>query len=229
MGRLTDVDTLDNERSHVARSAVISTLGPAFRSAGILLWAAGNIFGPDRVKNASPFGNGSDAVVGLAIITQTAGELCAGAASLLNEGNTYAAAALLRQLVEVEYLAWAFAENEEEAAVWLRSTDEDRLRFWQPRHLREKSDGRFRGSDYSLHCKFGGHPTREGARLLPCHTPLPSFSIPLDLAIHGSSIWEYVQSACAKHGYDNLLRSPEVEALNAAMVRWQTRDQMEGV
>lgn len=87
------------------RGAVVTALGPAFRSAGTLLWVAGNLIGPDRVNKASPFGNGSDAVVGLAIVTQTAGELCSGAVSLLNEGNTYAAAALLRQLVEVEYLA----------------------------------------------------------------------------------------------------------------------------
>lgn len=110
--------------------------------------------------------------------------------------------------------------------MWLRSTDEERLRLWQPRHLREKSGGRFRGSDYSLHCKLGGHPTREGARLLPGHTPLPPFSVPLDLAIHGSSIWSYVQVASAKHEYDALFTSKEIAGLNTAIAAWRAQDQL---
>src|SRR5437667_9500817 len=40
---------------------------------------AGHIMGGHRVAGRSPFGNGSDAVVGLGIATQIAGELCTGA------------------------------------------------------------------------------------------------------------------------------------------------------
>lgn len=58
----------------------------------------------------------------------------------------------------------SFAEDE--AADWLRSSRDDRLRRWQPRHMRDRSNGRFRGSDYALHCDLGGNPTREGPRLL---------------------------------------------------------------
>jgi phage/plasmid primase-like uncharacterized protein len=48
-------------------------------------------------------------VVGVATVAQISGELGAGAVALLEAGNNYAAAALIRQLVEVEYLASAFA------------------------------------------------------------------------------------------------------------------------
>lgn len=44
----------------------------------------------------------------------------------------------MRQLVEVEYLTWAFAEDEDEAMRWMRSTKEERMRFWQPRHIRAR-------------------------------------------------------------------------------------------
>jgi|SRR5581483_1204959 len=89
------------------------------------------------------------------------------AAVLLEQDNLYGAAALLRQLVEAEYLAWAFAEDRVEAAAWLRSTNEKRREMWQPKHLRERSGGRFRAIDYAHHCECGGHPTPSAKRLLP--------------------------------------------------------------
>src|SRR6266851_2235856 len=147
----------DDDSSRSARLSFVTALGPAFHSVGRILWTGGYIIGGDRVGGRSPFGFGSDAVVGLAIVAQTAGELCSGMALLLGHGNDYSAAALLRQLVEVEYLAWAFAEDEDEAAEWLRSTRDERLQRWQPRHMRDRSAGRFRGSDYALHCELGGH------------------------------------------------------------------------
>jgi hypothetical protein len=128
------------------------------------------MFGPDRAEGESPFEFGSDATVGLAAVLQIAGELVSGAITLLGEDNRYAAAALLRQLVEVEYLAWAFAEDEEEARKWMQSTKEQRQQLWQPRHLRERAGGRFRGSDYGQHCGRGGHPSPEGLTLLPDHS-----------------------------------------------------------
>jgi hypothetical protein len=103
-------------------------------------------------------------------VVQIAGELSSGVIALLDQGNRYGAAALLRQLVEVEYLTWAFAEDEEEAMNWIRSTKEERMRFWQPRHIRNRAGGRFRRIDYALHCESGGHPSPEGIRLLPTHS-----------------------------------------------------------
>lgn len=99
-------------------------------------------------------------------LCQTAASLVAGATSLLAAGNSYAASALNRQLVEVEYLAWTFGEDEEEARSWLRSNKQERLQRWHPRHRRERSAGRFRGSDYDEHCEYGSHPTPDGCRTL---------------------------------------------------------------
>lgn len=95
----------DDERWIDSRSSLVRSLGPGFRELGEFLWVGGYMIGGDRVTGRSPFAFGSDAVVGVAIVTQTTGELCAGAALLLEHRNDYGGAALLRQLVEVEYVA----------------------------------------------------------------------------------------------------------------------------
>jgi hypothetical protein len=179
-----------------AREGVCQALAETFRAAGKLLWPFGYILGTDRRDGESPFGFGSDATVGLAVVVEIASELLSGAVLLLTEGNLYSGAALLRQIVEVEYLTWAFAEDEEEAMTWLRMTPEERRRMWQPRHLRERSAGRFRASDYHRHCERGGHPTPEGMTLLAAHTQelWPELQW-FDLALHGMSAWRYVIEA----------------------------------
>jgi hypothetical protein len=128
------------------------------------------LFGGDRRAGSSPFDFGSDATAGLAAVAQTAGELSAGAILLLDSGNLYGAAALIRQLVDVEYLAWAFAEEQDEAA-WLRSTKEERRNMWQPIKLRKRSGDRFRQKDYGYHCGMGGHPTPQVGPKTPALLP----------------------------------------------------------
>jgi hypothetical protein len=93
------------------RKEINEAIAAAMRAGGRLLWVGGALVGPYRAEGKSPFAFGSDATVGLATVLQIAGELVTGAVTLLEENNRYAAAALLRQLVEVEYLAWAFAEG----------------------------------------------------------------------------------------------------------------------
>jgi hypothetical protein len=141
-------------------------LSAGFQHTGESLRIAGHLFGPQRVDGTSPFGNGDDRLVALGYLSGTAAALLSGAIELLERNNLYAAAALNRQLVEVEYLVWAFAEDQDEAAAWLRSGRHERQQRWQPRHLRDRSDGRFRGEDYAEHCELGGHPTPPGCRVL---------------------------------------------------------------
>jgi len=132
-----------------------------------------------------------------------------GAVASLEQENLYAAAALIRQLVEIEYLTWAFAEDHEQAKAWLRSTRDERLRFWQPRDLRRRSGGRFRSADYARHCERGGHPTPEAMALLPDHSRRDLAILWwFDLATHGASTWDYLNTAAAEFG-----RSHEVDPM----------------
>lgn len=209
------------------RSELGGELAAALRSAGRLMWVGGYMVGPDRPNGESPFDFGDDAVVGLSTVLLIASELVSGAVSLMAAGNRYAAAALVRQLVEVEYLAWAFAEDEEEARAWMRSSKAERQKIWQPRHLRERAVGRFRGSDYGEHCGRGGHPSPEGVVLLPEHSAPDSIGAiwAYDLLVHGLSVWEYSLEGAAKLGYGKELSAlPEAKAVSVAEERWRGGD-----
>jgi len=196
-------EALHNETCVAARAALCRALGPSFRQVSQVIWIGGSIIGPDRANGRSPFKAGSDATVGLAIVAQVAGELIVGAVSLLDSNNNYAAVALIRQLVEVEYLAWAFAEDQAEAEAWMRASRSERQSMWQPRHLRERSGGKFRGSDYGWHCEQGGHPPPHARKLLPGHTArVPEQWWWYELAAHGRSTWTYLSSAADRLGLD---------------------------
>lgn len=140
-----------------------------------------------------------DQLVAIAHLCETGAALINGAADLLQNGNVYAASALNRQLVEVEYLAWAFANDPDEATTWQVSSKEERLKRWQPRHLRDRSGGKFRGSDYAEHCEIGGHPTPDGmTNLLHGDRETMSGVIAYESAHHGSSVWDYLLLATAQ-------------------------------
>ncbi len=198
----------DHEPARTARRQICQTLATGLKQLSESLRVAGYFVGPDRVSGSSPTGNGDDRLVSLGYLSATAAALISGADDLIGRGNLYAGSALNRQLVEVEYLAWAFAEDQAEAANWLRSSPEERQRRWAPRHLRKRSRGRFRGSDYHDHCEFGGHPTPAGARALlgvdseksttlggdgPSTRELLLFEV----AQHGTSVWQYLLTGVA--------------------------------
>lgn len=191
-----------------------------------MLWIGGYLIGPDRAAGESPFGFGDDATVGLSTVMQLAGELMAGSAALLQAENRYAAAALIRQLVEVEYLAWAFAESFDEAMSWLRSTREERLEMWQPGHMRKRAAGRFRASDYANHCERGGHPTPDANYLLPGHVNDPPGLWWFELASHGASIHDYFAEAAQQVGYPDevMAEDPLADQVAETLAVWRQDD-----
>jgi hypothetical protein len=216
-----------------AREAACVSLGTAFRSASQTLWVSGSIFGTDRKAGSSPFNFGSDATVSAAWIAGFAGELVAGAVALLRANNRYAAMALVRQLVEVEYLAWAIAEDTDQAEAWIRSTKDERLKIWQPRHIRTRSQGRFRAGDYGQHCEQGGHPTPEGRFLLPGHGESVQLSgiCWYELAVHAHSAWKYLTAASAVFDDTDYMASvvnqaAETAGLPSAIDCWNARDEL---
>jgi len=97
------------------RARVGGKMGAALVRAGYLLHAHGHIIGPGRVDGSSARGNGDDEVVAVGALLQIGGELALPAIQLLTGEQHYAGAALVRQLVEVEYLMWAFESNPGEA------------------------------------------------------------------------------------------------------------------
>lgn len=161
-----EADQNDSYRSKV-RSAAHSTklislrqelahfAAEQLRSSGLQLHLQGQIVGPDRAGGTSPFGHGDDEVVAISVLLRICGELTSAVSDLFADGRRYAAAALLRQMVEIEYLAWAFETRSGDAKQWLRSNKEEREQFFRPAKLRTASEGRFRSKDYGYHCELG--------------------------------------------------------------------------
>lgn len=158
--------------------------------AGKELHVIGYIVGPDRAADLSPFGNGSDETVAVSILLQIAAQLVSASTDLFDDDRLYAAAALLRQLVEVEYLAWAFETKNGEAERWLRSDRQKRESFFTPAKLRKAAAGKFRSKDYGYHCELGGHPV-PSSRLLLEGSIETSQLLLSDLLGHAGRIWDH--------------------------------------
>jgi len=221
---------LNDSPSNEVRRALCGRLGSAFADVGRLLYVLGSIVGPDRKSGASPFRYGSDSTAGLGMVGQIAGELITSASGLVESDQYYAAMALVRQIVEAEYLAWAFGADHSEAERWLRSISEDRRRMWQPRHLRERSGDRFRGKDYQLHCERGGHPTPDARFLLPDHSVrLSSSAVLVEIAVHGVSCWDYFVEAIVELDHaewyaENVPKRRSVSEFHEARAQWVELD-----
>lgn len=193
-------------------------------AAGEELHVLGYIVGPDRAAGISPFGNGSDEAVAVSILLQVAAQLASASTDLFHDGRLYAAAALLRQLVEVEYLAWAFETRNGEAERWLRSDKQERDAFFTPSKLRKAAGGKFRTKDYGYHCELGGHPV-PGSGLLLGHSSETSQLLLSDLLGHAGRIWEHFVG-WAKDNPNGTVILNRTEQLRERFSAWKAADRL---
>ncbi|MGE0295018.1 MAG: hypothetical protein AB7P97_21940 [Hyphomonadaceae bacterium] len=190
--------------------------------AGRELHLVGHFVGSDRVSGASPFGHGRDETVGVGLLLRIAGDLLNSATDLFEKGSAYSASALTRQMVEVEYLAWAFETRDSDAEKWLRSNREEREQFFSPRKLREAARGKFRGKDYGYHCEQGGHPVPTG-RILLDPNPARDGLLMSDLLGHVGRIWDHLNRWAEQdlHGQSVTKRTP---AMREKFMAWKRAD-----
>ena len=141
-----------------ARVQLAKFVSQCFDEVGTLLHLSGDIVGPDRESGASPFGHGSDETVAIALLLRIASQSVSAGTDLFIDGRSYALAALVRQMVEVEYLAWAFESWDHDAARWLSSSKDERQQLFTPANLQKAAGKKFRSKDYGYHCELGGHP-----------------------------------------------------------------------
>lgn len=136
-----------------AEVALLEALAAALRVAGDSLHVVGYVTRVDPIADAR-------------VAVQMTGELAAGVVTLLAAGNWYAAMALVRQLLELQYLLAAFVRDPEAASRWRASTRQQRSGNgpFAPSTLRKA--GGFAVDDYRSHCDRGGHPTPLGAFLV---------------------------------------------------------------
>jgi hypothetical protein len=159
------------------------------------------------------FGMSEGARRAFAMVAQIGAELSVGAAKLYNAERWYAGAALVRQLIEVEYLLFLFAIDDEEPLRWLKASDEEARKTFAPAQMRKRSAGRFQVEEYGVHCKIGGHPRVDGHILLRERiTPISSSPLELfnpaiqwvDLAQHLERLATHYMAGVAKHSPSNV-------------------------
>ena len=162
----------------------------AATSAGKMFEAIGSMI-PAILKSSDP--DAKD-LLALSILLRMAGELTTSATKLFSTGSHYAGAALLRQLVEIEYLTWNFREKTRTPASWLDSSHEQRLKDFSPSALRKTSKGRFLLQDYQNHCEQGGHPVLRGAHLLGGDNKDGVQVLIVDMITHVWRTWDQVNA-----------------------------------
>lgn len=158
----------------------------------------------------------------ISVLLRIGGELIWSSAALIGFGRPYAAAALVRQLVEVEYLAWAFEINNRDAERWLKSTQKERQEFFKPAKLRKAAKGKFRGKDYGYHCEMGGHPTPQGTIFLGGNNAASQLFLS-DMLGHVRRIWDHLVGWAMKsdNGQPILKRGRD---MSVRFSEWKARD-----
>ena len=165
------------------RETTIIAVAGSLDEFAIMLQALGSADGA-ALEVSRTDGSNQEAVFAVGVLTRIAAELVGVSGRLLSGSHHYAGAALLRQVVEIEYLTWAFAHKHRDAVDWLNSTHEERMSLFTPAQLRKTSDGRFNSRDYQNHCEQGGHPVPLAAILLGGANRGPAQVLLLDLLLH---------------------------------------------
>jgi hypothetical protein len=198
-----------DEGAHEARVRLCARLNDALNDYGRKLYVAGNAIagGPATVQDPE-LKDLLERTIGLACVVQIAGELGVSCAGLLQDSQLYSSFALVRQIVECEYLCRAFSQDQDEARKWLTSTRAERLRFWSPRHMRQRSQGEFRDKDYAVHCEVGGHPTPRAFGLLRASQEIHPDAIWLELTTHLVNVWSHTTRAVPSLIFPFLDRKP---------------------
>jgi hypothetical protein len=206
---------LASPAAHETRVAYCTLASEMLAVIGHRAWVVGSL---QRDAGAQALGD----------VLQMAGELGEGTVLLLDADRKYAGAALVRQIVECEYLVWLFAAEPEEARNWRTGSPEAGGTSFAPGAMRKRSDGRFRAEEYASHCERGGHPREAGAFLLSGHNDSRQLAEGrwqwLDLAQHLERLWSSVPLALESHHVQDALDPPHSAALQKARERWWAND-----
>lgn len=198
---------------------------------------AGDVEDPSSPKQHDPDPARSRSFVAVGLVAQISGELVSGAQLLLRSGNVYGASALVRQLIECEYLLRAFRLNFAEAARWHDANDVERWDF-KPSKLRVI--GGFDRKEYADHCESGGHPHPRGSRLLPLPRTIDDLqravagdsrgidttrALWLDFAFHCDRTWRaLIDLLSAEHARFDRVRADRISAVAESRSAWQEAD-----
>jgi hypothetical protein len=151
------------------------------------------------------------------------GELSTAAGRMLSGTEHYAGAALLRQVAEIEYLAWTFKDQ---AAInaWLESSYADQKSVFAPEQLQRSAKGRFLQEDYLSHCEQGGHPLPRGIPLLAGMDIANAQLLLVDLLIHCWRTWNQVYKLLSSYQGVSAGQVMSASPVTSTFAQWGKRD-----
>ncbi|MGX1770850.1 hypothetical protein ACWIGW_01960 [Nocardia brasiliensis] len=134
-----------------------------------------------------------DCYEGACRVAVTAAALGAGVIQLIGVNNHYPAYALIRQIVETEFVLWKFQHDPSLVDAWLNSDRESREQGWKPSRIYRDDDNDYRQKDYSGHCEMGGHPTPTGTLIAAGErSDIAEASVVGDLILHLRDSWKHI-------------------------------------
>jgi hypothetical protein len=191
-------------------------------------WAGGGKVADTERREG--FGLDYVAFRGVATVVCMATELAETAVVMAERNRYYAVGAVIRQLIECEYLLALFNEDLDHASRWLKSTPDEVRESFTPAKMR-KLTGVFSNEEYWDHCSTGGHPAPKGARLLEKLDPLrqswpySAAELATDLGLHLRRIWKAVDSLLRKHhARYQRVRADRRRQAEEAWTRWLEAD-----
>jgi hypothetical protein len=130
-------------------------------------------------------------------------ELAEAAVDMAKRSRYYAVGAVIRQLIECEYLLTLFIDDIDHARRWRESTPDEVRKSFAPEKMRKLTG--FADEEYWNHCSTGGHPGPKGARLFkkldPARQlwPYAAAELLVDLGLHLQRIWKALDALLMKH------------------------------
>lgn len=166
----------------------------------------------------------------VATVTSMSTELADAAVAMVAKRRYYAVGAVIRQLIECEYLLVLFNEDLDHARRWSESTPAEIRNSFSPKQMRTLT-GKFSNEEYWGHCDTGGHPAPKGARLLekldPMRRswPVSAAELSIDLGLHLRRIWNAIDSLLLKHHVRyQRVRADQRQLAEEAWVAWRAND-----
>ena len=164
----------------------------------------------------------TEELLAISVLLKIAHQLVLSINELFQIRRAYAASALLRQLVEVEYLIYAFDTGSRAGKDWLNSTKEERFELFTPAKLRKAAQGNFRSKDYGYHCELGGHPTPTATILLLDDGKMSQLLLS-DMLGHTGRIWDHLTSWAEKRKSANSILQYRPTMVKK-YVEWKSED-----
>lgn len=174
-----------------------------------------------------PAAIGGDArIKGLSVVLDIAAELAISTQYLFSEQRWYAGNALVRQIIECEYLLTVFAADPNLAETWLRSSPHELRKWWSPAAMRSRTNGRFADTEYWEHCERGGHPVPSALPFLKGNfmSPFDQRFCWIDLAGHLRRTFIAMLSCFDAYGFGERLQEQPYLTASTVLDEWKAED-----